>query len=92
MMRGSMPPELVAPAVVWLASEECDVTGQEFAVWSGRIARVAIGTSHGLIDRDLTAEKIAEQWPSIDTLQNLYEPLNAIDEVTHWQAEVSREA
>ena len=85
MMRRAMPPELVAPAVVWLASESCDVSGEEFAVWSGRIARVGIGTGPGYVDSALTAEKISRHREMLDALANFYEPRNAIDEVTHWQ-------
>jgi NAD(P)-dependent dehydrogenase (short-subunit alcohol dehydrogenase family) len=39
--QAQMPPDLVSPLVVWLASERCQVTGQTFTAWAGRVARVA---------------------------------------------------
>lgn len=86
LLRQSMPPELVAPAIVWLASEACTVSGEEFSVWSGRIARIGIGTGLGYLDRELTAEKIAANWAEVDSLDNFYEPRSSVDEVTHWQS------
>lgn len=82
--RKTMPPELVAPAVVWLASENCSVSGQVFAVWAGRVARVAIGTGTGFFDPALTPEKLAEHYPTVAAVDTLYEPADSLDEVSAW--------
>ena len=42
-----MKPELVSPAVAWLAHPECSVNGQIFVVGGGRIARTIISETHG---------------------------------------------
>lgn len=86
MMRAAMPPELVAPAVVWLASDACHVTGQELSVWGGRIVRIAIGSGQGYVSRQLTPEQIAENWARIDSVEGLYEPLDGVDDVAHWRS------
>jgi NAD(P)-dependent dehydrogenase (short-subunit alcohol dehydrogenase family) len=85
MMREAMPAELVAPAVVWLASDSCRVSGQELSVWSGRVARVVVGTGRGLYDRELTAEKLAANWLQVSSTDGLYEPSDGIDDVVHWR-------
>lgn len=86
MMREAMPPELVAPAVVWLASDDCRVTGHELSVWSGRVARVVVGTGVGHFDRRLSAEIIRDQWDKITAAEGLYEARDGIDDVAHWRA------
>ena len=54
-------PRLVAPLVGWLAHESCDVNGEWFTVGGGHVARVSIGVSRGVADRDATIETIAER-------------------------------
>ena len=53
-------PRQVAPLVVWLAHETCDVSGECFAVGAGHVARVAFSVNEGFTDRELTPELIAE--------------------------------
>jgi NAD(P)-dependent dehydrogenase (short-subunit alcohol dehydrogenase family) len=90
MMRDVMPVELVAPAVVWLASDACHVSGQQLSVWGGRIVRVVVGTGRGLVDRRLTAEKIADHWDRISSIDELYEPVDGIDDVVHWRESLTQ--
>jgi NAD(P)-dependent dehydrogenase (short-subunit alcohol dehydrogenase family) len=85
MMRDAMPPELVAPALIWLASDECRVTGQELSVWSGRVARVVVGTGSGLFDRQLSPERIRDEWGRITAVDGLYEARDGVDDVVHWR-------
>jgi NAD(P)-dependent dehydrogenase (short-subunit alcohol dehydrogenase family) len=51
-----MAPENVSPLVVWLASEDCDVTGRVFEVEAGIIS-VADGWQHG------PREDRGDRWP-----------------------------
>jgi len=53
-------PSKVAPLVVWLAHDTCDVSGQCFAVGAGHVSRVAFAVNDGFTDRDLTPELLAE--------------------------------
>jgi hypothetical protein len=66
-------PDKVAPLVVWLAHESCDVSGQCFAVGAGYVGRVAFAVNDGFTDRELTPELVAEHsdeitsWPTKPT-------------------------
>ncbi|WP_176599237.1 SDR family NAD(P)-dependent oxidoreductase [Sphingobium sp. 15-1] len=84
LTKKSMLPELVAPLVTWLASERCDVTGQTFSAWSGRVARVALGTGRGMIDRELSVEAIDAGYSTIAGMDQFYEPTSVGDEIEHW--------
>ena len=44
-----MGPELVAPAVGWLAHESCSVTGEIYIALAGRIARAAVAENPGCV-------------------------------------------
>jgi NAD(P)-dependent dehydrogenase (short-subunit alcohol dehydrogenase family) len=85
LMRRSFPPEMVAPAVVWLASDACDMNGQTFAVWGGLVVRYAIGAGNGYIDRDLTPEAIAANIEDVVSLDGFYQPGNGYDSMNHWK-------
>lgn len=82
--RRSMPPELVAPALVWLASDACRVSGEVYSVWSGRMARVGIGTGAGLYDRSLTPEAIRDHYSEVADTIPLYEAADSLDEIAAW--------
>jgi NAD(P)-dependent dehydrogenase (short-subunit alcohol dehydrogenase family) len=82
--RELMAPELVAPAVAWLASDHCTVSGESFAVWAGRISRIAIGSGRGFTDRALTPELIDQNYAEIASMKEFYEPRDALDEAAHW--------
>jgi NAD(P)-dependent dehydrogenase (short-subunit alcohol dehydrogenase family) len=56
----TMKPELVTSLVTWLAHESASVSGESFAVAGGRVAPILMGETVGLIDRDLTPERIAQ--------------------------------
>jgi NAD(P)-dependent dehydrogenase (short-subunit alcohol dehydrogenase family) len=53
------PPELVAPAGVFLVHESCPVSGQAFAVGAGRVARIFVGETIGYVNRDMTVEDVS---------------------------------
>lgn len=87
--RRMLPPEIVAPVVLWLASDRCQVTGQTFTTWAGRVARLGVGAGRGLIDRGLTAEAIDEHYDVIASLDRFHEPTDVVDELNTWMAEIS---
>jgi len=51
-------PELVAPAVAWLAHERCDLSGEMIAAIGGRLARAFIAETQGLYHPDWTIEEV----------------------------------
>jgi NAD(P)-dependent dehydrogenase (short-subunit alcohol dehydrogenase family) len=81
----SVSPDLVAPAVVYLASDECDLAGEVWSVGSGSVARLFTARTAGYFrhpDREgeLTPEDIAEHLAAIrDT--------DGFDQPESWPAE-----
>ena len=63
--KAYFPPELVSPAVAFLAHESCPVTGECLDVMGGTVRRVYMGWTEGVSDRELTIEKVAENWDRI---------------------------
>lgn len=55
-----MEPELVAPAVGWLAHESCSITGEILAAIAGRIARIFVAETPGVYRPSWTIEQVAE--------------------------------
>lgn len=80
-LDGRASPDLVAPLVGWLVSRECDLSGRIYSVGVGRVARVDIGVTRGLIDRDLTPEWVAEHIHTIDADKDYVFPAAASDEI-----------
>ena len=66
-----MDPELVAPAVGWLAHESCSVTGEMLISVAGRVARAYSAETEGVYRPSWTIEQIAEQ---IDAIRNTDNP------------------
>jgi NAD(P)-dependent dehydrogenase (short-subunit alcohol dehydrogenase family) len=51
-----LPPQRAAVAVGYLAHEDCALTGECIVSGGGRIARMFIGQTHGVVDPDVTVE------------------------------------
>ena len=62
-----MAPENVSPLVVWLASDDCDVTGRVFEVEAGIIS-VADGWQHGPREDRGSLWPVAEVGPAVRKL------------------------
>jgi NAD(P)-dependent dehydrogenase (short-subunit alcohol dehydrogenase family) len=56
-----MDPELVAPAVGWLAHESCSVTGEMLISVAGRVARAYAAETEGVYQPSWTIEQIAQR-------------------------------
>lgn len=67
-----MGPDLVAPAVGWLAHESCSVTGEYFVAIAGRLARAAVVESPGVYQPSWSMEQVGEQMARI---RDLSEPV-----------------
>jgi len=66
-----MKPELVSPAVAWLASEECDQNGEIIAATAGGFARVQYFVTEGVQfdpEEPVTIEMVSE---AIDKIRDL---------------------
>ncbi len=69
----TMPVELVAPAIVWLASDGCSETNSIYNVAGGSIQRIAIVTGPGFYDPHLTPGSIAENYATVESLDGFFE-------------------
>jgi hypothetical protein len=58
-------PDLVSPAVCWLAHESCEVTGVTLRAGAGYVAEVFMAMAPGYFNRDLSIEAVREHWSSI---------------------------
>ena len=66
-----MDPDLVAPAVAWLAHETCSITGEMLVSIAGRVARAFAAETPGVYRPSWTIEQVAEQ---IDAIRNPDQP------------------
>lgn len=67
-----MEPELVAPAVAWLAHEDCSISGEMLVAMGGRVARAFIAESEGVYRPEWSIEDIAHE---IDAIRRADTPL-----------------
>jgi NAD(P)-dependent dehydrogenase (short-subunit alcohol dehydrogenase family) len=80
-MADSLNPEAVTPVVVFLASEQCEVTGQILSVAGGRVSRVVVAEPLGYYSKDLTPEQVRDNWDAIASLDDIVVPDNANEEL-----------
>lgn len=72
-----LKPELVSPAVAWLAHESCPVTGEILSAAAGRVAKIFVAETKGFYTPDLTIEDIRDQWSVISDETGYGVPRNA---------------
>ena len=73
-----MPPELVAPMVAYLASEQCPVTGEIYAAGAGRFSRLFIASTPGYVHEGdaPTIEDVVAHWATINDETGYEVPAN----------------
>ncbi|HEY7053224.1 MAG TPA: SDR family NAD(P)-dependent oxidoreductase [Mycobacterium sp.] len=59
-INASMPPEMCAPAAVFLAHESCTLNGEVLQIGMGGVSRIAVVQTQGIAKSPLSAEDIAE--------------------------------
>ena len=65
-LAGSLDPSLVAPLVLWLASSECESSGEVYNVGGGRVARVLVAETPGFFSRTVSPEDLRDHWDEIN--------------------------
>src|SRR5258705_13902432 len=60
-----MGPELVAPAVAWLAHESCSITGEMLVAIAGRVAKAYVAETPGVYRPSWTMEQVGEDMDAI---------------------------
>jgi NAD(P)-dependent dehydrogenase (short-subunit alcohol dehydrogenase family)/acyl dehydratase len=76
-----MSPDRVSPVVAYLASAECEVTGEVFSAVGGRVARFFMGLTRGWQSSSLTAEDVRDHLGEIRDQAGYTVPTNAVEEV-----------
>ncbi len=56
-----MEPDMVAPAVGWLAHEDCSITGEMLVSMAGRVARAYVAETQGVYQDPWTIDAIGER-------------------------------
>jgi NAD(P)-dependent dehydrogenase (short-subunit alcohol dehydrogenase family) len=77
-------PDSVSPLVAYLAHEECSVTGHVYSVAGGRIARIFVAETHGVVLAKNTPEEIQAKLSLIDVMdgERYHLPSSLEDETT----------
>jgi len=77
-------PDSVSPLVAFLAHEQCSVNGHVYSVAGGRIARIFVAETHGVVLGQNTAEEIQSKLPLIDVMdgERYHLPCSLEDETT----------
>lgn len=71
-INASMPPELCAPAAVFLAHQSCPLNGEVLLTGMGGVSRLAVVRTQGIWKQPLTPEDIAENLDQIMNTDDAY--------------------
>ena len=82
----ALDPAYVAPAVAWLAHEDCQTTGEFISAGAGRVARYFIGLTPGYFGRDLTAEEVRDHWDEVRSTEGFIIPSSPSEEMDFMMA------
>jgi hypothetical protein len=74
-------PEYITPVAVFLAHESCDVTGEIYSCGGGRVARIFVGVTPGIVDHELSVESMAEHLDEIRGEDGYQVPTSMNDEL-----------
>ena len=90
-----MRPDKVAPAVAWLAHEDCPANGEFFTVDGGRMARLAWIAARGHTAYDPTPETYRDHWDDVMDLTDFTVPQSTNDHMRntvmpHFREEAKR--
>jgi NAD(P)-dependent dehydrogenase (short-subunit alcohol dehydrogenase family) len=82
-MSENFAPELVAPFVAWLAHPDCPLSGECFSVGGGRVARVLMAVTPGVIHHPPTPESYGQCLDELMTIENLFLVRDGVEELHH---------
>ncbi len=74
-------PEYITPVALYLAHEDCEVTGEIYTCGGGRVARVFVGATQGIMDAELSVETMAERLTEIRDEAGYEVPANLNEEM-----------
>jgi len=80
-LADKLQPEYVTPIVTFLVHEDCPVTGEIYSVGGGRVARIFVGVTPGIVDPDLTAEVVRDRFDEIRQEEGYVVPASLNEEM-----------
>jgi NAD(P)-dependent dehydrogenase (short-subunit alcohol dehydrogenase family) len=82
-LLSKVAPESVSPLVAFLAHEHCPVSGHVYSVAGGRIARIVVVETHGVVLSENTPEAIRDHLSRVDELDgsDYHQPSSLDDEM-----------
>jgi len=83
-LAAQVPPESVSPLVAFLAHEQCSVNGHVYSVAGGRIARIFVSETPGVVLPQNTPEAVSANLSLIDEMDvdGCHQPWSLDDEIT----------
>ncbi|MGI8532336.1 MAG: SDR family NAD(P)-dependent oxidoreductase [Geodermatophilaceae bacterium] len=92
-LSARVSPESVSPLVAYLAHQDCAVNGNIYSVAGGRVARIFLAETLGVVLPDITAEAVRDHLTEIDVLaEHGYHHPASLDEETTLIAKALAEA
>jgi NAD(P)-dependent dehydrogenase (short-subunit alcohol dehydrogenase family) len=81
-LAAKVSPDSVSPLVAYLAHEDCAVSGHIYSVAGGRVARIFVAETHGVVLPENTAEGVRDHLARIDQvdLSDCHQPTSLDDE------------
>jgi len=81
-LAARVSPDSVSPLVAYLGHEQCSVNGNVYSVAGGRIARIFVAETRGVVLADNTPEAIRAHLSLIDEVDvaTLHHPTSVDDE------------
>ena len=76
-----MSPEQVSPIVAYLCHDDCPVSGEIYSAAAGRVGRIFIAACVGYFDKELSIEKIRDNFEQIRNEEGYQVPKNATEEM-----------
>lgn len=81
-LASRVSPETVSPLVAYLAHEDCTVNGNVYSVAGGRIARVVVAETDGVVLAHNTAEAVRAGIEAIDDVSGSFHLPGSLDDET----------
>ena len=78
-----MPPEKVAAGVGWLLHPDCQLNGEIFAMGAGRIARVTLAETDGVLDSCGSIEQARDAMPDVMVDDRFTYPRDLAERTAH---------
>ncbi len=81
-LAARVQPETVSPLVAYLAHEDCAVNGHVYSVAGGRVARIVVAETEGVVLGDNTAESVRDRIEAIDDATGAFHLPSSLDDET----------